>query len=203
MPYPSHIDPAQIGPRALAVVEARGWDQWSLREVAGELGVSPNALYRYVEGRDGLAVVIGAAAAWVLHGALVGIAAEGEDHLIGVATVYVHFAVERPHAFSALVHAKPAPDDARVAPWLALWEHLLERFVQVLPENASAACFAYLALIHGRAELARGPARFSAPTAGLADAVRALVAGYRAVGQVPDPVPHLHRSASRTSEAVG
>jgi AcrR family transcriptional regulator len=64
MPYPSHIDPAQIGPRALAVVEARGWDQWSLREVAGELGVSPNALYRYVDGRDGLVVAIGAAAAW-------------------------------------------------------------------------------------------------------------------------------------------
>lgn len=198
MPYPSHIDPAQIGPRALAVVEARGWDQWSLREVAGELGVSPNALYRYVDGRDGLVVAVGAAAAWALHGALVDVAAEGEDHLIGVAASYVRFAVERPHAFSAFVHAKPAPSDARVEPWLALWEHLLERFAQVLPENTNAACFAFWALIHGRAELARGPARHSTPTAGLADAVRALIAGYRTLGAVPDPVPpQLRRLAAR------
>ena len=200
MPYPSHVDPAQIGPRALAVVEASGWDQWSLREIAGELGVSPNALYRYVDGRDGLVVAIGAAAAWALHAALTDVEAEGEDHLIGMADAYVSFAVERPHAFAALVHAKPAPDDPRVEPWTALWHHLLEQFEQVVPQNGSAAGFAYWALVHGRAELARGPAHHAEPTAGLADAVRALIAGYRAIGTVPDPVPaELRPSAPRSS----
>ncbi|GAB4085972.1 hypothetical protein GCM10028784_26020 [Myceligenerans cantabricum] len=198
MPYPSHVDPAQIGPRALAVVEASGWDRWSLREIAGELGVSPNALYRYVDGRDGLVVAIGAAAAWAVHGALVAVEGEGEDHLISMADAYVNFAVERPHAFAALVHAKPALNDPRVEPWTVLWHHLLEHFEQVVPQNGSAAGFAYLALVHGRAELARGPARQAAPTAGLADAVHALISGYRAIGKVPDPVPaELRPSVSR------
>lgn len=194
VPYPNLVDPAQIGPCALAVVEELGWGRWSLRDVAGRLGVSANALYRYVDGREELVVAIGEAAAWALHGAIQEARGSGEDHLVALAEVYVRFAVERPHAFSAFTEAKPGPDDPRIGPWRLLWTHLFEQVQEELPQNAGAACFAYWALIHGRAELARGPGRLAAPTAGLTDAVHALVIGYRALGPVPDPVPsHLRR----------
>ncbi|WP_188079159.1 TetR/AcrR family transcriptional regulator [Actinotalea subterranea] len=189
MPYPNLIDPAQIGPRALAVVEERGWDRWSLRDVAADLHVSPNALYRHVDGREGLVVAIGECAAWALHGAIAEVGGDGEDHLTGVADVYVRFALARPHAFAALLQGKPAPGDPRIEPWAAVWDHLRRQFERAVPQSPGAACFAYWALIHGRAELAGGPARLDEPTAGLGDAVHALIAGYRSMGPVADPVP--------------
>ncbi len=39
---------------ALALVDEHGLDALSLRRLAGELGVTPMALYRYVDGREGL-----------------------------------------------------------------------------------------------------------------------------------------------------
>lgn len=64
MPYPSKIEPKNLSRDALKVVEARGWDSWSPRDVARSLGVSANALYRYVQNREDLVVATGEAAAY-------------------------------------------------------------------------------------------------------------------------------------------
>jgi len=60
---------------------------------------------------------------------------------------YVRFGVQRPHAFSAYIHAKPPTDDPRVAD----------------------------------------------PTAGLEEAVKALLLGFRHLGVVPSPLPQYRK----------
>lgn len=192
MPYPARIDPEKLGQNALEVVEARGWDAWSLRDVARSLGVSVNALYRYVDDREDLVVAVGEAAAQALGARLSEAKGEGEARLIDLAQRYVEFSVERPHAFSAFVHAKPPPDDGRIAAWYAVFREVRGEVEALLPDAMDAAMFAYWALVRGRAELARGPTKVAGPTDGLADAVRALLLGYRQLGTVASPLlPHL------------
>jgi AcrR family transcriptional regulator len=54
MPRPRSLTHAQIAAAALAVIDRAGPDGLSMRAVAGELGVSTMALYRYVEDREHL-----------------------------------------------------------------------------------------------------------------------------------------------------
>jgi AcrR family transcriptional regulator len=189
MPYPAKIESRNLGRDALKVVEARGWDAWSLREVASSLGVSANALYRYVNSREDLVVAVGEAAAAEL-GAYMGEAAGvGEARLIELAHRFVTFSVERPHAFSAFVHAKPREDDPRIGAWRSVVQQVRSEVATLVPDAASAAAFAYWALIRGRAELARRPTSVGAPTAGLKEAVRALLLGFKQLGRVDSPFP--------------
>lgn len=160
-----------------------------MRELGASLGVSANALYRYVGDRDGLAVAIGAAAAEALGTALTASEGQGLDRLVDIAHRYVQFATERPHAFSAFAKAKPRPDHPRFAVWRAIWVEVRRTFDDVTPHAGDAAGFAFWALVHGRIELARGPAPLAAPTDGLPEAVAALVRGFAAGGAVPSPLP--------------
>ncbi|MEZ0472881.1 TetR/AcrR family transcriptional regulator [Luteimonas salinilitoris] len=189
MPFPARIDPETLGADALAIVEELGWDAWSLREIAKGLGVSPNALYRHVSDRDSLLVSVGVAAVHELRAALNKSRAKGRDRILDLARRYVRFAIRRPHAFAAFVHAKPEPDDPRAQAWFLLWTEVLEEIRALLPESSAAAAFAFWSLIHGRAELARGPARSAEPTAGLDVAVDALLRGFESLGEVPSPLP--------------
>ncbi len=197
MPYPARIDPDRLGRNALEVVEARGWDTWSLRDVARSLGVSVNALYRYVDDREDLVVAVGEAAALDLGARLADAEGDGVVRLIDLAHRYIAFSVERPHAFSAFVHAKPPPEDPRVSAWFSVIREVRREMEALLPEAIVASTFAYMALLRGRAEMARGPTKTADPTDGLADAVRALVLGYQQLGPVASPLlPYLTRSGT-------
>ena len=194
MPYPSQIDAERIGTVGLDVVERAGWDDWSLRDVAKQLGVTPNALYRHVDGRSGLLIEIGSHAARHLAES-VGRAEEPQDPIeavVAVAERYVDFAVTRPHAYAAFTAAKPDMDNPAVAPWVALWVSVRSVVADAVPASPDAAAFALWALIHGRVSLASGPARMASATVGLADAVRALITGFGATGPVESPVPPLN-----------
>jgi AcrR family transcriptional regulator len=189
MPYPSQIDAQNLGCDALKIVEARGWAAWSMRDVASELDVTVNAIYRYVDNREDLVVAVGEAAAHALAAHLGKAKQQGEARLIELAHRYIKFSVNRPHAFAAFVHAKPPSDDPRIAAWFGVLNQVHEVMAALLPEATSAATFTCWAFLRGRAELARGPRQPISPTAGLDDAVRALVAGFRALGTVPSPFP--------------
>ncbi|MEN0068370.1 MAG: TetR/AcrR family transcriptional regulator [Myxococcota bacterium] len=189
MPYPQRIDADHLGANALAFVEERGWERWSLRELAASLGVSANALYRYVADREDLSLAIAEAAARALLAEMRGARGEGLDRLIDMAMRYVTFSTQRPHAFSAFIQAKPPLDHPRVAVWRTLWHEVRDTVAEVVPDAIDAAGFAVWGLVHGRAELARGPARHAAPTEGLAQAIRALVEGFQGMGVVPSPLP--------------
>lgn len=189
MVYPARLEPDELGVRALEVVETKGWGRWSLRDVARSLGVSANALYRYVDGKSGLEIAIAEAATRELLKALRRINGSNTTRALEFARCYVRFATDRPDAFAAFVHAKPAPDHPKIATWNALWIECLRLFAQLVPDAPEAAGFAFWALVHGRAELARGPAAMAAPTAGLDKAVEALIEGYRSLSPVPSPLP--------------
>lgn len=195
MPYPQRIDAERLGADALAFVEERGWERWSLRELAASLGVSANALYRYVADRDDLSLAIAEAAVRALLVEVRASQGEGLDRLVDMAVRYVTFSEQRPHAFSAFVGAKPAPNHPRFGVWRTLWLEVREVVATVTPEAVDAAGFAYWAVIHGRAELARGPAPLAAPTEGLAVAVRAVMKGFADLGAVPSPLPPAIRDA--------
>ncbi len=194
VPYPSQIDPTRIGAAGLEIVEAKGWEAWSLRDVAKELGVTPNAIYGHVDGRAGLLTEIGAEAARLL-------AAELEPHdlppepfeaVIEVAQRYVRFATARPHAYQAFTAAKPEISDPAVQPWIELWVAVRSVVALAVPASPDAAAFALWALIHGRTSLAAGPARMTDASTGLSDSVRALLAGFAAAQPIGSPIPDLH-----------
>ncbi|MEM1031511.1 MAG: helix-turn-helix domain-containing protein [Myxococcota bacterium] len=200
MPFPARIDASALGEQALAVAEARGWDHWTLRDVAQALGVTPNALYRHVGDRAGLVVAMGEAATRALHAALAaGPPLESdEDMVIRMTLRMADFAKRRPHAYAAFMRAKPAPDDAAALAWLQLWD-LVNATVRVaVPASGDAAAFALWALLVGRIELYFGPAAGAPLEAGLEASVRALMAGFRSVGPVMSPLPsYAQRDPSR------
>ena len=191
VPFPARIDPEALGDVALAVVESRGFDAWSLRDVARELGVSPNALYRHVGSREGLLVEAGARAAEALAATLRrgGLPPPGHERAIAIARRYVRFGLRRPHAYAAIMSAKPELDHPRIGPWLSLWAVVQDEVAAIVPGAADAAAFALWALVHGRVQLAAGPARTVSAEAGLDDAVRALLTGFEVAAPIPSPLP--------------
>jgi len=198
VPFPARIEPEALGPRALAVAEAKGWATWSLRDVARDLGVTPNALYRHVGDRAGLVVLMGEAAIRELQAAL------RLDHrqsnrspdtdVLDMCRRFVRFAMERPHAFDALNQAKPAIEHPSHDAWVELWVDMRDIVKAQTPNAADAASFALWAFLLGRVELARGVASRASVEAGLEHAVTALLAGFRAISPVPSPLPpHVRR----------
>jgi len=191
VPYPAQIDAESIGAVGLHVVESVGWQGWSLRDVAKELGVTPNAIYRHVEGRHGLLVEIGGHAARELMVALTKreLPADPVQALVEIAARYVAFAAERAHAYQAFTEAKPAIEHPLVVEWFAVWDFVRTVVAEAVPHSVDAAGFALWALLHGRISLAAGPAQMVSASAGMADAVQALVAGFAAGDPVPSPLP--------------
>ncbi|MEO1062343.1 MAG: WHG domain-containing protein [Actinomycetota bacterium] len=189
MPYPSKLDPAAIASVGLQVVEDVGWHGWSLREVAGRLDVAPNALYRHVADREGLALAIGAAAAGEVRAVIAD--AEGDDpvdRLVDMAERYLRFAAERPDAYEAFVRGKPDRTLHDITPWDECWVIVVEAVAAAVPEAAEACGFALWSSLHGRADLTRGPAVTVDARWGIEAAVRALVAGFRDAGPLPSPL---------------
>ena len=192
--FPSRIDPKTLGQHALAVVEAKGWDAWSLRDVAGALRVTANALYRHVGDRAGLEVAVGEAAARELQKALaeVQLETEGrspEDVVVLHARAFVNFALSRPHAYAAWVHAKPPPDHPAMVPYTELWVHFNAVVRAATTHSADAAAFALWAYLIGRVALANGPGDRVAADVGLEDAVLSMLTGYRVRDPVVSPLP--------------
>ncbi|MEM1246904.1 MAG: TetR/AcrR family transcriptional regulator [Acidobacteriota bacterium] len=189
MPYPARIDRKKLAEQALEVAEAKGWDSWSLRDVAAHVGVTVNALYRHVDDRAHLVLAMGVAAAGELRSALEPIASEPDDAVVEMSRQFVDFAMRRPHAYAALTHAKPDPGAPEMAAWTAVWVDVHACVRRAVPESGDAAAFALWAFLHGRVGLAQSAARLAEATAGLDDAVRCLLEGFRARSPVPSPVP--------------
>lgn len=201
MPYPAQIDPAEIGAAALKVVEKSGWDSWSLREVAAALSVTPNALYRHVEGRSGLHTAIAAAAAAALRQHLESEPSQldGIDDALALSLAYLDFARQRPHAYQAFMTAKPEPSHPAADEWFSIWKLLVGRVGTIAPHSADAMCFALWAYLHGRAELARTAARFAPFDAGVADAVQSLIEGFKSGDPSDSPIPvEIQHQQTRT-----
>lgn len=194
MAYPSQIDSRTLGKKALAFAEEKGWENWSLREFAKHIGVTPNALYRYTSDRQGLAALMGEAATRDLFRFLHKKNSEyagmhADEVLFDIAKRYLSFARRRPDAYSAFFNGKPVPGDGSIEAWTALWTWIHGKVSAAAPGAEDAAAFAFWAFVHGRAELERGPAKLADKDAGLKDAVKALITGFRQCAPVDSPLP--------------
>jgi AcrR family transcriptional regulator len=58
MPRPRALTPAQLAAATLEAIERGGLDALSMRAVALELGMGVMSLYRYVESREGLEILV-------------------------------------------------------------------------------------------------------------------------------------------------
>lgn len=191
MPYPAQIDPKLIGDVALRLTEDEGWDVFSLRGLAKELGVTPNALYRHVGDRDGLNIEVAISAARSLRAVMAEAGAEldGVERLVKLAHAYMEFGMARPDAYRAFIAGKPDLDDPRMAGWLPPWRLLMDAVAPLLPLATRAAGIALIGLLHGRLDLATGALRAAPATDGITDAIYAVLAGYQTLGKVEGPKP--------------
>ena len=199
MPFPSRVNAETVVATALELVEAKGWEHWSLRDVAGAVGVTANALYRHVGDKAGLVVAMGEVAtrdmlSYMFDGLPNACDNDPDKPVVHIALRFVEFAVKQPARYAAFIHAKPDPTHPGMRAWVEFWERVNALVRQSHPDAADATGFALWAFLHGRVELANGPAKLAAADAGLEEAVRALLSGFRARSPVESPLPpHARR----------
>lgn len=98
---------------AVALVEEKGYDSFSLRELAGRLGVQPASLYNHIKGVDEINEAVALYASQQLHAALTE-AMSGKDRdaaFIDGAYAYRKFAEERRELYQALIHIPSINDE--------------------------------------------------------------------------------------------
>ena len=155
MPYPAKTNAHSILQASIEQLEQDGEEALSLREVAGRLGLSPRALYRYYPDRAALEAAIAEEGFRRLRAALgnaVGTRV-GKDALRAGATAYLAFAHAHTTWYALLmrVHQQtPGLVQAEQALWVFVVE-LVEHVVgQELAANAAVALWAFL---HGYMQL--------------------------------------------------
>ena len=104
---------------------------------------------------------------------------------------YIRFSKERAAAYEAFVRAKPDRSNPVISAWDECWLVVTEAVAAAVPNAVGACGFALWNMLHGRADLTRGPTSWVDPMAGLGDAVVALVEGFKSAGDLPSPLPDL------------
>ncbi len=161
MPYPAKISRDRILAEAIAQLEQEGPARLSLRTLAAELGVAPNALYRYFADRSALEAALADASTERLQAALERAAqprgtarrTPGES-IRAMGQAYLRFAREHPHLYEVMMG--PGCHDEGPGPHRALWEFVLAQVARLTGEQpAPEAAVALWALLHGTAALER------------------------------------------------
>lgn len=157
MSYPRKLSQEAILEVALAVLERDGSQALSMRAVAAELQVAPNALYRYYPGKAELVAALAEAGSCILLTALRQ-ASEGQPPLLALRTLaraYLDFARSRPALYQVKMaevrcgeHASPSHD--------AIWSFVLELSAALpLAHDPHDVGMALWASLHGLVELDR------------------------------------------------
>lgn len=100
---------------AVKLIEEKGYDNFSLRELAGRLGVQPASLYNHISGINELYTAVALRASEILHAILTD-ATEGkapDPAFVNGIYAYRTFTEERPELYKALINM-PSPDDEQV-----------------------------------------------------------------------------------------
>lgn len=100
---------------ATELLEEKGYDKFSLREIAARLGVKPASLYNHISGLDEINMNIAIRASEIAGGMLKK-AAEGknpDDAFIDCAIAYRQFALENPELYKAYIR-KPKLKNSEV-----------------------------------------------------------------------------------------
>ena len=171
MSYPKKLSREAIVDVALAQIEAHGVEGLSMRTLAAELGVTPNALYRYFPSKDELSFALSDEAGRLLLTALQD-AAQGRTMLDAVratAQTYLHFARTRPALYAIkMSHCRSdgnePPSHARV------WDFVLSLTDGLhTPWDREDLALSLWASLHGLVELDRGDMLDGRPAAATLD----------------------------------
>lgn len=168
------------------LLEERGTDDISLRELARRAGVSHNAPYRHFPDRDALLDALAAEGFRSLDARMrATTAATPADRLAALGQAYVAAALERPGRFALMFRVTPSPaafpETAAAAPMLMRTFREAVAAVAGDPTDAVASATAWAA-VHGLAHLllqghlgaATQARRATGPDAGAADLVAAV-----------------------------
>lgn len=98
---------------AVKLVEAKGYDHFSLRELASRLEVQPASLYNHVKGLEEIHEEVAIRAAEMMHEVLAEAVSEKEDDTAFIDGVYAYrcFTEEHPELYKALIHIPPHDDE--------------------------------------------------------------------------------------------
>jgi len=166
MVFPTKTSPEAIRAAAVGILEDEGEAALTLRRIAGILGITPNALYRYYRSRD---VLIAAVADEVARRLLEAInkaldqlgtapAPSAEARVRTLMQVYAEFADAHPDLYQTLTTDRSAAEAELPRP--LGYEQLWLRAVEVIepltgPANAIVAAMTLWSLLHGRWALNR------------------------------------------------
>lgn len=176
---------------AMRMLEAG--EQFSLRAVSREAGVSPTALYRHFTDRDALESALAAAG---LRDLLADLTAHEEppataEDLGDLAVAYVDFALRRPALFRVMfTNACDEGNEQRVEAAGRIHSLLESAMARVFPDgDAKALAAAGWAFAHGMACLYADGKLTARSTEEVADHVRAALAALLAIRSAQSPTP--------------
>lgn len=157
MSYPRKLSPETILEVALAVLEREGPDALSMRAVAAELQVAPNALYRYFAGKAEMRSALAEAGGRMLLAALRE-ASEGQPPLLALrslARAYLRFARTHPALYQVKM-AEVRSHETAMPSHDEIWSFVLELAGALpLPRDPRDVGHALWAGLHGLVELDR------------------------------------------------
>ena len=155
MPYPSKTDRGAILAAAVQQLEQQGLRGLSLRSLAGSLGLTPNALYRYFADRAALESALGGEVSRLLQVAMQRAVRKDDPArtIRGIARAYLAFARSQPNLYELLL--LPCDVEGEQGGLHEdLWNFVLKH-VRALtgPRHANEATIALWAYLHGIAQL--------------------------------------------------
>jgi AcrR family transcriptional regulator len=155
MSYPSKTDRRTILAAAMNQVAQYGIGKLAIRSVAAELGLAPNALYRYFDNLAALAAALADESRTRLLDKLQTAVSAGHpaDTIRAIAESYLQFSRDHPALFALTLLPGAAEDDAEpshLKSWNFTRAHVARLYGE---ERASEATVALWAFLHGMTAL--------------------------------------------------
>ena len=151
MAYPSKTNRKTILAAAVEQVEANGFRGLSLRSLATSLELAPNALYRYFSDRAVLESALADEVYRLIHASMQRAVRRGtpEQAIRSIGRAYLAFARKHPNLYELFLlpcDVENKEDDAHVALWNFVVQHMTEL---TGPDRADEASVALWAFLHG------------------------------------------------------
>ncbi len=179
MPYPAQTDAEQIRNAALELLTAHGEGGVTIRGVAKQLGLSPNALYRYYKDHDALLAELASMGASQLLEQLreVAKAKTGLESIYALANAYLAFALKHGALYKLFMRKHHlTPEQAQT--FSALWGFVKSQ-VEVVSPNAETVAVSLWGFLHGMAGLEQADVfHDDKPNVGVLPGVKALLVGF-------------------------
>lgn len=151
MPYPAKTNAEQILAAAVSLLEREGQAGLSLRALAAELRLTPNALYRYYSSRETLLAAVAVYGAEALLNSLQS-AAPGDP--AELARRYLDFARGRPGLYDLFMTCDSLSAEQRQV-YDRLWRLAVERLALLAGPQSERAAMTLWGYLHGMVGLAR------------------------------------------------